>query len=66
MRPVPLSLCAGTRPPRAHLTRVRGLTFTCAAASAAVSHSEVGVVTNVNPSFAVRQGRFGAPRYRGP
>ena len=42
MRPVPLSLWAGTWPPRAHLTRVRGLTFRCAAASEAVSHSDWG------------------------
>jgi hypothetical protein len=42
MRPVPLSLCAGTLLQWAHLTRVRGFTFRYAAASAAVSHSDWG------------------------
>ena len=39
-RAVPDSRCAGIRPLRAHLTRVRGAIFKCCAASRLVSHSD--------------------------
>lgn len=48
MRPVPLSRWAGILPLRAHLTRVRGATFRCSAASDAVNHSELCAVTKTS------------------
>ncbi len=44
MRPVPLSLCAGIRPVRAHLTSVRCDTRKYSEASPAVIHGELGTV----------------------